>query len=111
MKKLMGFILVLVFILCLVGCGNQTPKRVRTIQSNTKTYYELSDGTWECDGYVYKYKLEVKGRMDNAAKDSTFVYLSNVENITFDQAWKSSGLSSHTDDYFSIEEAVLVDWM
>lgn len=47
--------------------------------------------------------------MSNAAVDTTFVFLSNLENITFDQAWKAAGYSSNTSDYFSIEEAVLVE--
>ena len=46
--------------------------------------------------------------MNNAAKDSTFVFLSNIEEITFDQAWKASGLSSNMDDYFDIEDAKFV---
>jgi len=35
--------------------------------------------------------------------------LSNMENISFDQAWKAAGLSSSTKDYFSLDEAVLVE--
>ena len=53
--------------------------------------------------------MEISGRMNNAAKDSTFVYLSNIESITFDRAWKAAGLSSNMEDYFSMEEAVLVE--
>lgn len=75
-----------------------------------RTYQKKPDGTWECEGYSYKYRLEITGRMHSAAKDSTFVYLSNMEEITFDQAWKAAGLSSNSEDYFTPEEAVLVDW-
>ena len=46
---------------------------------------------------------------ENAVKDSTYIYLSNKEDITFEQAWKASGLSSNMDDYFDIDEAVLVE--
>ena len=73
----------------------------------------MSDGTWQCDGHIYKYRLEISGRLSNAVKDSTYIYLSNIEDITFEQAWKASGLSSNMDDYFDIDEAVLVelpDW-
>ena len=49
------------------------------------------------------------GRLSNAVKDSTYIYLSNIEDITFEQAWKASGLSSNMDDYFDIDEAVLVE--
>ena len=67
------------------------------------------DGTWELNGITYKYRLEITGRMPNASADITFVYLSNLETITFDQAWKSSGYSSNTADYFTAEDAVLVE--
>ncbi len=75
-----------------------------------KEYTQNSDGTWECEGNTYKYKLEITGRMNNATCDTTFVYLSNIKEITFDQAWKASGLSSDMNDYFDIEDAVLVMW-
>ena len=111
MKKLIAFVLVLACMLSLVACGNQTPERIKTIESDLRTYYEMSDGTWECDGHTYKYRLEISGRMHDAAVDSTFVYLSNIEMITFEQAWKAAGGSSNAEDYFAIEEAVLVDWI
>ena len=67
------------------------------------------DGTWMCDNYTYKYRLEISGRMPNAAADSTFVWLSNIEEISFDQAYKAAGISSSTDDFFPPEKAVLVE--
>lgn len=71
-------------------------------------HYEMSDGTWKTDEHTYQYRLEITGRMNNAAKDSTFVFLSNIEEITFDQAWKASGFSSNMDDYFDVEDAKFV---
>ena len=59
---------------------------------------------------IYRYKLEITGRMHGATKDSTFVYLSNLEAIPFDRAWKAAGLGSNTEDYFAPVEAVLVEW-
>lgn len=47
--------------------------------------------------------------MPAAEKDSTFVYLSNIENISFEQAWKAAGLSSSLSDYFDVVVAVLVE--
>ena len=79
------------------------------VDGNIKTYYEMGDGTWTCDGVNYKYRLEISGRMPNAAVDSTFVYLSNLEEISFEQAYKAAGISSASADYFSPEEAVLVE--
>ena len=109
MKKLMSFVLASVCVLGLFGCGNQSPERFKTIETDLRTYYEMSDGTWECDGYTYKYRLELSGRMPNAAKDTTYVYLSDIENISFQKAMMASGLSSNMEDYFAIEEAVLVE--
>lgn len=89
--------------------STKKPDVKRTIEGNMKTYYELSDGTWKCEDYLYKYRLEINGRMPNAAVDSTFVYLSNIEEISFNQAYKAAGVSSDSNDYFAPEEAVLVD--
>ena len=82
----------------------------KSYKSGFGTYYELDDGTWSYDGRNYKYRLEITGRMNNAAKDSTFIYLSNIEDIPFDRAVMASGLSSNMADYFSPEEAVFVGW-
>ena len=79
------------------------------IKGNIKTYYQTTDGTWSCDGYTYQYRLEIKGRLNNAVQDSEYVYLSNIPEITFEQAWKASGLSSDSNDYFQIQDAVLVE--
>lgn len=76
-----------------------------------ETYYKMSDGTWMTGGYYYKYRLEIFGRMNNAAKDTTYIILSNRENITFEEAWKASGLSSHMDDYFEKEDARIVGFI
>ena len=74
-----------------------------------KTYYEMTDGKWMCDDRLYLYRFEISGRMPNAAVDSSFVYLSNIEGITFDQASRAAGISSNSDDYFSPDKAVLVE--
>ena len=71
-------------------------------------HYQLSDGSWKTDDYNYKYKLVLKGRLNNAVKDSTYEILSNSDDITFDMAWKASGLSSNSEDYFEPEDAIIV---
>ena len=94
MKKILILLLCLLLTASITGCGTQSIKPIDTIEGNMKTYSEMSDGTW---------------RLSNAVKDSTYIYLSNIEDITFEQAWKASGLSSNMDDYFDIDEAVLVE--
>ena len=75
-----------------------------------KMHYYNTNKEWCADGYTYKYRLEITGRMNNAAKDSTYIVLSNKEDITFEQTWKASGLSSLSTDYFKPEEAVIVGY-
>ena len=38
----------------------------------------------------------------------SFTESGNIENITFDQAWKAAGFSSNMDDYFDVEVAKFV---
>ena len=121
MKKIISITLITLMLLGLFGCSQKEPSVVKTYEVTDSEltfendelvtmvkYYEMSDGTWKTDDYTYQYILEVTGRMNNADKDSTFVFLSNIKDITFEQAWKASGLSSNMDDYFKEEDAKLV---
>lgn len=118
MKRLAALIIAIVCITIFSGCkdsgksGKPDIKDLSIVETYTgdiATYYKMSDGSWQVNGQSYEYRLEISGRMPNAAVDSTFVYLSNIENITFEQAWKAAGFSSNTADYFSVDEAVLVE--
>ncbi|MGN0263319.1 MAG: lipoprotein [Oliverpabstia sp.] len=121
MKKIIRITLITLMLLSLFGCSQKEPSVVKIYEVTDSEltfendelvtmvkYYEMSDGTWKTDDYTYQYILEVTGRMNNADKDSTFVFLSNIKDITFEQAWKASGLSSNMDDYFKEEDAKLV---
>ena len=108
MKRIVWLPLCILLVVTLSGCAGKAAVK-NTIKGNMKTYQEMTDGTWTCDDHSYKYRLEINGRMPNAAADSSFVYLSNLEEITFDQAYKAAGISSNSEDYFSPEEAVLVE--
>ncbi len=109
MKKIIALIFSVVVMLTFVSCKKQAVEPINTIEGNMKTYYEMSDGTWLFDEYTYKYRLEISGRQPQAVKDTTYVYLSNIEDISFQKAMMASGISSNTEDYFAIEEAVLVE--
>ena len=75
----------------------------------TKTHYQLSDGRWKADDdNIYKYHLEVTGKGPSAAKTTTFIILSNIEDISYNRALMASGLSSSTFDYFTPDTAVIV---
>ena len=127
MKKLIRVILITFILLSICGCSAKAVTVVRTYEVtdaelveeyfdkgefvNLVKHYEMSDGTWRTDSHTYKYRLEITGRMNAAEKDSTFVFLSNIEDITFDQAWKASGFSSNMSDYFKEEDAKFVGWM
>ncbi len=111
MKQLIALFGILLCLLGLIGCNNKSNNN--NFQNNDretlKSYYQNNDGTWQTGDYSYKYRQEIKGRMPNASIDITFVYLSNLETITFQQAWMAAGLSSNTKDYFDIKDAVLVE--
>ena len=108
-----------IFYLC--GCSRKESSVVKTYEKTHSEqdspnnepvimvkHYEMSDGTWKTDEYTYQYRLEITGRMGNAVKDTTFIFLSNTEDITFEQAWKAAGFSSNLDDYFDGEIAKFV---
>lgn len=126
MKRLLC-ILFAVFLLALSSCKDQEKVEAEVIKTHESSpsekaaeifengeiftsheYYELSDGSFKCGDYSYKYKLEIAGRMNNAAKDSTYIILSNTKDITFDMAWKAAGYSSNMNDYFKPEQAIIV---
>lgn len=135
MKKIFQAALTALTLLSLLGCAQKEPSH-ETVSSDAEKsvittyevtdsesaeeyfknnmlvtmvkYYEMSDGTWKTDRYTYQYRLEITGRMPNAVKDSTFVFLSNIKDITFEQAWKASGFSSNMNDYFKEEDAKFV---
>lgn len=113
MKKCFIALLCIALMVSLTGCFFQTKEIeiVETITTGLATYYKMSDGIWQCDGHTYQYRLEIHGTMPNAQASSTFVYLSNIKNIPFSRAYKAAGVSSNLDDYFAVEEAVLVDWI
>ena len=71
-------------------------------------YYRMNDGTYWYNGNSYKSRIELTGRVPNAAKDTTYVYLSNKEDITFEQAWKDQ-YSDDLKEHFKPEEAILVE--
>lgn len=121
MKKMIRAALLILMMLGLPGCSQKEASVVKSYEvTDSETafekdelvtvvkYYEMSDGTWKTDDYTYRYRLEITGRMGGAAKDTTFVFLSNIEEITFEQAWKASGLSSDMNDYFEPGDAKLV---
>ena len=125
MKKILFGVLALMAAFGILGCSQnretavrntfkQTPSHlVEDYVKNSKdvisvTYFEMNDGTWRTDDYAYTYRLVITGRLNNAEKDITYTILSNIENISFEQAWKASGLSSYRGDYFNPEDAVFV---
>jgi len=109
MKRIIASVLLFVLILSAVGCGEKDIYVVRTVDGGVRTYSEMSDGSWLSGDYSYKWRLEITGRAPNAAKDTTYVYLSNVEDISFEKAMMASGLSSNTESYFLPNEALLVE--
>lgn len=78
-------------LLLLAGCSASSV--VKTYDSEKAgvmvTYQELKNGTWQCEDTVYPYRLELTGRGRLAETDSTFVVLSQREDVTFDEVSQS----------------------
>ena len=120
MKRLF-LLVVLLVLLTFVGCmrNKNTDLIVKEVYAVSEAlesddytvlveYYEMSDGTWKTDKYSYKYRLVITGKDETAVKDTTYVFLSNLEEISFEQANRSV-LSSDSSDFFDEEDAILVE--
>lgn len=73
-----------------------------------KTYYEMKDGTWQCEDTTYQFRLKLDGRMPNSELDSCFVVLTNNENLTFEEVSKSLYISSF-EDIKVMESSLIVE--
>lgn len=56
---------------------------------STIKYTENKDGTYTCDGIVYKYKLVLSGTDTSSKKEATCIVLTNDETLTFEEVFKS----------------------
>lgn len=83
------------------------PIPIKTYQGRN-TYQLMSNGSYECLDYNYKYKLELTGIGHGATKTTTFIVLSNNKNITFEEAWTAKWTSVSLTG-FDPDEAVIVD--
>ncbi|MCI9507523.1 MAG: immunogenic protein [Oscillospiraceae bacterium] len=125
MKRLIAAVLACILAASLLGCSrSQEPAVLRTFEATPlelskeyaeegqeivfQTYCEMTDGTWTTDGRTYQDRLVIKGRLRGAVRDVAYTILSNIGDITFEQAWKASGLSSNMADYFDVEDLTFV---
>ena len=76
--------------------------------TKVEDFHQNKDGQWECNGHTYKNCLIITGRMPSADNDSTYVYLSNLDQISFEEAYKSAGISNDSNEYFDVNDAVYV---
>ena len=108
MKKLIAMIGLLTVLLA--GCGkNDIAKVYEKSESDgiVATYYEMNDGTWQCDN-IYQFRLELAGRMPNAKSGSSYVVLTDNENLTFEDVAKSL-YSSSLEDSKIMDGSIIVE--
>ena len=72
------------------------------------THYELSDGTWATGERCYKYRLDLRGNVDDADTTYRFILLSNTKEITFEQALEQWSLHNNSDAYFHPDDSIIV---
>lgn len=75
-------------------------------KGNMGVEYTEENGKYICKGIVYKYKKTLTGRGNGAVKDSTFIVLTNNNNVTFHNVWWSL-ISSNSDDWLA--DTVIID--
>ena len=97
--------------LLFTGCGKSDI--AKTYNQSEKdgilmTYYEMNDGTWQCDDISYQFRLELDGRMPNAEADSYYVVLTDNENLTFEDVSKSL-YGSLLEDSKIMEGSIIVE--
>ena len=95
----------------LIGCGKtHITKTYEKSESDgiIATYYEMNDGTWQCDDRTYQFRLELTGRMPNAESDSYYVVLTDNENLTFEDVSKSL-YSSLLEESKIMEGSIIVE--
>ena len=88
----------------LINSESEIPAGITKIED----FQQNKDGQWECNGHTYKNCLIITGRMPSAARDSTYIYLSNLDQISFEEAYKAAGISSDLNDYYDVRDAVCV---
>ncbi len=123
-KKPAVWIIVVSIIICAVigVCFLTNPKEEMELASDAITeesegqyiegsmvpYEQNVDGTWTADGYTYKYRIVLIGRMNTAVTDSSFTVLTNNPDVTFEEvAW--SLFSSNSEDWLDMKETRIVD--
>lgn len=111
-KEIKNIILIVCFVMLAFtnGCGTDIVRRHESSDTNgiVENYDEMSDGTWKADGITYKYRLELKGTMSNAAGESCFVVLTNNKDISFDEVAKSI-FSSNSNDWLDRSQTIIVE--
>ena len=85
MKKIIAAVLCVIILSALCACQTGPVKPVRTIETESGSYEEMSDGTWRYGGRIYQYRLELSGRYPNSIVDSTMVLLCNRDDVTFEE--------------------------
>lgn len=98
-------------VLLFTGCGKSDI--AKTYNQSEKdgilmTYYEMNDGTWQCDDNIYQFRLELAGRMPNAKSGSSYVVLTDNENLTFEDVAKSL-YSSSLEDSKIMDGSIIVE--
>lgn len=111
-KEIKNIILIVCFVMLasINGCGTDIVNRHESSDTDgiVENYDEMSDGTWKAGGITYKYRLELKGTMQNAAGESCFVVLTNNKDISFDEVAKSI-FSSSSNDWLDRSQTIIVE--
>lgn len=70
--------------------------------------FDADTDRYTCEGIEYAYRLTLTGTLPHAVRESTYVVLSNAEDVTFEETARQF-FSSDTADFFDPEQTVVVE--
>lgn len=94
------FMLGFIIIGALSGCGSSTSKMESSYKELDVDYTTNDNGTYTCEGEIYKYKMEVSG-IDGESR-VTFIVLTNDTEIGFEEvaySLKKAEMDTGTPDF------------
>ena len=105
MKKISA---VIILALAMTACGTGGTKAVNTYEAELGSnviveYSEMKDGTWQSGEETYAKRVELTGKNEGEDTETTYVVLTNNENITFEEV--SASVVNATD----LPDAVVVE--
>ena len=81
---ILGLLLIVILLKILLPQDENNAAQYKFSDYNNTNYTQTDDGTWQCNGTIYKYYLELNGKWPETNKTGSAVILSNTKKVDFD---------------------------